>query len=110
MAKRRIINGGFQDAKGTPLAAGYMTFRLSTDVLVGTTQVSAELVIQINLDSGGNVDGTVLVWPNDQMSPATAIYNVIVYTAAGEITWKNQMTIPSGVGSYDLNSWVPTNT
>lgn len=109
MAKRQIIGGAFQDAAGNALALGNMTLRLNQDAFVSGTQISAGFVINIPLDSNGNISGTVSVWPNDQLTPAT-VYLVIVYNAAGEIAWSNQQVIPSGVGSFDIGTWIPSNT
>lgn len=109
MAQRQIINGAFQTALGAPLNGGSLKIRLNTDAQVGTTQLFANTIISVVLDSNGNVAGTVMLWPNDQMSPATAKYIVKALDANGQLIWgPNLVTVPSGVGSYDLSNWVPS--
>lgn len=109
MAQRRIINGAFQNALGAPLNGGSLKIRLNTDAQVGTTQLFASTVVTVPLDANGNVSGTVLLWPNDQMTPTTAAYVVKAFDAAGQLTWgPNLVIIPSGAGSYDLSNWVPS--
>lgn len=107
MAQRQIINGSFQDGLGNALASGYITLRLSTDALVATnTQLYASNIINISLDSNGNVSGTVDVWPNDQMTPSTAVYVAKVFNSKGQLCWgPHGVTVPSGAGSYDISNW-----
>jgi hypothetical protein len=106
-AKRQITGGNFQDALGHPLDAGYLTFRLNTDAHAGAIQVVAGSVVTVPLDSNGSVSGTVYIWPNDQLVPSDTVYIVTAYSAAGQQVWRSEQTIPSGVGSFDLNTWVP---
>lgn len=102
MAKRQIINGNFQSALGTPLAFGYLTFRLNIDgVTDDNDQIAAGRVVTVPLDIFGNIDGTVLLWPNDQLSPDT-VYLVKAYSAEGQLVWRSQIGIPSGVGPYNI--------
>ncbi len=104
MAVRQIVGGSWQDSLGNPLALGYLTFRLNTDGQSGV-QVSAGRLVTIPLDSTGNIAGTVLLWPNDQLTPAGTTYSIIAYTAAGQSIWQNQkFTLPSGVGAYDFSA------
>jgi hypothetical protein len=104
MAQRQIINGAWQDCLGNPLALGYLTFRLNTDGQSGV-QVSAGRLVTVPLDSSGNIAGTVLLWPNDQLAPAGSTYSVIAYTAKGQPAWRNpKFSLPSGVGSYDFSA------
>lgn len=108
MAKRTIIGGAFQDAAGNALAGGKITFRLNTDAQVGTVQVSSGIVTSLNLDSNGDVSGVVQLWPNDQMTPSTAVYIMTVMKASGQVARSSQQVIPSGIGSYNLNTMIPT--
>lgn len=102
MAKRQIINGNFQDALGTPLVFGYLTFRLNIDGVTGSNdQVAAGRIVTVDLDAFGNVDGTVLLWPNEQLTPDT-VYFVKAYTAEGQLVWRSEISIPSGGSPYNL--------
>ena len=107
MALRQIIGGGFQDLSGHSIGLGYMTFRLSSDAVVSGVQISSGILTRASLDAGGNISGTVMLWPNDQMIPSNTVYIVKVYTENGELCWQSQQTIPSGTGSFDIGSWVP---
>jgi hypothetical protein len=111
MAKRQIINGGFQDATGNPLNGGNLRLRLNTDAVVGPTgpQVCANVVTNLVLGATGSVNATgAYVWPNDQMSPAGTVYVAIATTAAGAQAWKSEFPVTSGTGAFDLNTVVPT--
>lgn len=104
MSQRRIINGGWQDAKGNPLAQGYLTFRLVTDGHSGV-QVAAGRLVTVPLDDFGDISGTVLLWTNDSLTPAGTTYSIIAYTASGQAVWTNpKFTLPAGVGSYNFST------
>jgi hypothetical protein len=108
MAARQIINGGFQAADGSALALGTLKFRLNTDAVTsGNEQIVAGRIVSVPLDSSGNVSGTVDIWPNDQLTPTDTVYIVTAISARGEISWRSEQVIPSGVGSFDLNTWIP---
>lgn len=104
MAQRQVVKGNFQDCLGNPLALGYLTWRLNTDAVTGTNvQVTAGRVLNVPLDSFGNVLGTVAIWPNDQLTPSSTVYIVKAYTAQGQLAWTNPtFSLPSGAGSYSL--------
>ena len=102
MAQRQIINGGFQLPNRSPLALGYLKMRLNTDATTGADQIVAGRIITVPLDSNGNVSGTVLIWPNDQLSPAT-VYVTQAYSAQGQLCWGEELSIPSGAGSFSLS-------
>jgi hypothetical protein len=107
MAQRQIIGGGFQDALGNKLASGYITLRLNTDAVTGTgAQLAAGRLVRVSLDINGDISGTVLLWPNDQMTPTDTVYIVRVYSVKGQLAWSSEQVIPSGVGSYDITAWV----
>lgn len=104
MAQRRIINGGWQDSLGNPLALGYLTFQLNTDGQTGV-QITAGRLVTVPLDSSGNISGTILLWTNDGMSPAGTTYSIIAYTAQGQPVWRNpKFTLPAGAGSYNFSA------
>ena len=107
-----VYGGNFQDALGNPLANGYLTFRLNTDAMVANSpnvQVTAGRVVNVTLGPDGNVYGAFPIWGNDAMTPSNTVYIVKAYSAAGELVWNNQMTI-TGTGTFDLGTWVPSNT
>src|SRR5271157_5787987 len=105
--KVQIINGGYQDALGNPLNAGYLRIRLSQDAVIGTQQLSAGVTIVVPLDNTGNVLDAVFLWPTDQMSP-TVFYIVAAYTSQGHLVWgPYQETLIHGV-SFDITGWLPT--
>ena len=106
MAKRQIYGGNFQDAAGNPLNGGMVTFRLTTDAQVVDSQIMAKIITKATLDSNGDVSGTVYLWPNDQLTPAT-VYRIQAKSASGELVWQSENCIPSGAGSFDLGSLVP---
>ncbi|PWT75538.1 MAG: hypothetical protein C5B59_08650 [Bacteroidetes bacterium] len=106
MAIRQITGGAFQDASGKALAGGSITFRLSTDAVASDSQVSAPVLTKATLDSNGNISGTVNIWPNPQLTPAT-VYKISVYNAQGLLAWYSENSIPSGVGSFDIGTLTP---
>lgn len=111
MAKRQIINGGFQDSLGNPASGGNLRMRLNTDAVAGTTgpQVCAGVINNFTLGTTGSVNATAaFVWPNDQLTPSDTVYVAIVTTADGVQAWKNEITVPSGATAYDLNSVIPS--
>jgi hypothetical protein len=110
MAIRQIIGGKFQDCSGSPLAAGYITFRLNTDASTAVSsgiQISAGILTKATLDSNGSISGTIYLWPNDQLFPTNTVYIIRAYTNSGELGWKSENVIPSGVGLFDLGQLVP---
>lgn len=110
MAKRQIINGGFQDALGNPLNGGTLKMRLTTDAKAGVTgpQVCAGIIFSFTLGATGSVAATgAVIWPNDQLTPTTTAYVATASTASGIQGWKNQIVVPSGTGPFDLNTLVP---
>jgi hypothetical protein len=102
---QRQITGNWQLPNGAPLVLGYLRIRLNIDAAVlgvGGDQVTAGTIVKVNLDSGGSIAGTVLIWPNDQLTPAT-VYIVQAFSASGQKCWQSEVTIPSGAGSFSLN-------
>ena len=81
----------FQDPSGAPLANGTVTFRLSTDVMAGSVQLSASRLVKASLDSGGNL--AINLWPNNQMTPTGTVYIVKAYTALGQLVWEGELTV-----------------
>lgn len=107
--KVQITGGGFQDAEGNPLAGGSLVFQLSQDSSVNNgTEIAAGIKISVLLDSGGNVSGTVNIWPNDVISPANTFYNVTAYTANGQLVWgPNSQQVLSSPSPFNIGAWVP---
>lgn len=104
MAKRQIINGAWQDPTGNPLALGYLTFRLNVDAQNGV-QIARGRLVTVPLDVNGNIAGTVLLWPNDQLTPAGTTYDVRAYATTGQFAWRNPtFSLPSGAGSFDFSA------
>lgn len=103
--QRRIINGGWQDALGNPLALGYLTFRLNTDAVTGTnSQIVAGRVTRVSLDADGNIAGTVLLWPNDQLTPSGTTYHIKAFDSRGQFVWESlAFILPSGGSSYSFS-------
>jgi hypothetical protein len=103
VAQRQIINGGFQLPNGSPLALGYLKMRLNVDATTGVDQIVAGRVVTVPLDSNGNISGAVLVWPNDQLIPINTVYVTQAFSASGQLCWHEELSIPSGAGSYSLS-------
>ena len=109
IAPRQIVNGGFQDPFGNPLAGGTMTMRLNTDATANSPtgpQVCAGKIISVPLGATGSVVGAVEVWPNADLLPNNTVYKVVVFSASGQRAWASEQVIPVGGGAFDLNSWV----
>jgi hypothetical protein len=105
MAQRQIT-GTWQLANGAPLALGYLKIRLNTDAAVlgiGGDQVTAGTIVTVALDVNGSIAGTVLLWPNDQLTPINTVYIIQAYSASGQKCWYSEVSIPSGAGSFSLN-------
>lgn len=111
----KLINGHFQDAEGTVLANGYLTFELNQDESISGSSICAGVEIKILLDASGNVQGSSTssasnaqtVWGTDVMSPVNAFYKVTGYTAVGQPVWgPNNQQITTGA-TFDLDTWVP---
>lgn len=108
-ALRQIVNGGFQDASGNPLALGSLTFRLQKDAsnTCSSAQTVAGRVVTVPLDANGNVAGVVSLAPTDVMTPADSFagsYTVIAYTASGQPVWQNpKFLLPAGSTPFSLS-------
>jgi hypothetical protein len=84
----------YQDPAGNPLADGKVHIMLSVDLSVvedSGPQISAQRVVIVALDSLGSC--TVLLWPNNLLSPAGSVYFVTAYSADGQPAWSGQMTV-----------------
>jgi hypothetical protein len=109
MASKVQLTGGlFQDSEGNVLAGGYLTFKLSQDCVVNTSQVCAGIKVTVTLDGYGSIVGGQYIWGNDQMSPVNSYYIVTGYNSNGQIAWgpNNQQVTGSG-GTFDVGTWVP---
>ena len=104
LTPRQVIGGAFQDAAGNPLAGGYLFWKLNTDAVTsGNQQVVAGRTAVVPLDANGDVSGAVTIWPNSQLTPTNTVYFVTAYSAAGQVAWKRQVTIPpNAVFPFDL--------
>jgi hypothetical protein len=100
MAIRLIVNGGFQDLSGAPLALGTLTFRLVQDIVNSNVQIGAGIVTSVLLDSNGNVNFLSL-WP--------ATYIVKAYSAGGQLVWQSTVVVPEGTDPFSLTPGVTTN-
>jgi len=113
MPKNTIIGGAFSDFQGGPLANGYLVMELSHDAQQTDTpgEIVAGLKIRVPLDNNGNVAGTVLVWPTDQLLPSGNFYIVNAYRSDGTKAWAypQNLTVPSSPSPYNIGNWVPTN-
>jgi hypothetical protein len=87
--KNQIIGGAFQDFEGNVLANGYLTMQLSHDEQesVDPGNIVGAFALRVPLDANGNIAGTVSVWPNDQLNPASSYYVVNAYRADGAQAW-----------------------
>lgn len=102
MSQRQITGGGFQTPSGEPLAFGYLLMRLNTDATTGVDQICAGRIVNIPLDAFGNILGTILIWPNDILSPANTVYVTQAFSAAGLKVWESELSIPSGATPFSL--------
>ena len=85
----------YQTANGSPVANGHLVINLSSDGVAGTDQVSSRAVT-IPLDVNGNIIGSPLFWPNDQITPAGTQYVVQVFSADGQRVALFYTSIASG--------------
>jgi hypothetical protein len=105
MAQRQIT-GTWQLANGAPLALGYLKIRLNVDAStlgLGGDQITAGTIITVQLDANGSIVGTVLLWPNDTLTPINTVYIIQAYSASGQKCWYSEVAIPSGAGAFSLN-------
>lgn len=107
MAVRQVIGGNFQDALGGSLDGGSVTFTLTTDAVASGVQVVAARMVTALLDEDGNIDGTVSIWPNDQLEPSDTVYRIKAYNFSGLQVWESENVIPSGSDSFDIGTLVP---
>jgi hypothetical protein len=111
--QNQIIGGGFSDFEGSVLANGYLTMQLSHDASqsLGPGQVVAGSSLRVPLDANGNIAGTVLVWPNDQLNPPTTFYTVNAYRRDGSLAWAAPQfqTVLSTPSPFNVGVWVPNN-
>ena len=93
MARQPLVVNTFQYPDGTPVANGYLIFRLSVDGSVNDTQIQRTFT-KILLNSSGVVTGSPMFWPNSAILPAGSYYVMTVYSAVGQIVaGPNKVTI-----------------
>ena len=81
--------GQFVDIGGQPLANGYLEISLSASEAWVNGQIQlGRTTERIFLDSNGSIAGTVLLYPNDAISPPNSYYTVQVFTRTGVKSWK----------------------
>lgn len=97
MSTRLIVNGGFQDLSGVPLALGKLTFRLVQDIVNSNVQIGAGVVTSASLDGSGNAN-FVSLWP--------ATYIIKAYSAVGQLVWQSSVVIPEGTDPFSLTPGV----
>lgn len=115
----QITGGAFQDLEGSVLANGYLTMQLSHDEQFSFSsggddpdgQVVGGSTRRIPLDANGNINGTVYVWPNDQLNPANSYYIVNAYRRDGVQAWLSPQyqTVTSSPSPFNVGAWVPNN-
>jgi hypothetical protein len=106
-AKVELVGGQFQDLQGNQLALGYIKMKLSSDEEVNDSLICSGIEITINLDSTGNCVVGQSVWGNDVMSPVNSFYRVTVYSAQGQIVWGPNNQQVTGIGPFDVGTWIP---
>ena len=113
MAVRQVTGGEWQDAEGNVLALGTVVCEVSGDAQLSSSagELCAGIKVILQLDSTGSVSvaSNQSLWPTDQMNPSNITYTVWVYAANGELSWGPNygLTVPSGAGTFDLDTWVP---
>ena len=111
MAKNTITGGGFIDPEGNPLSNGYLTLELSVDCQTpDPAQLFAGIKLKVSLDASGNVAGTVLIWPNDLLTPTGSYYIVNAHRADGVKVWAkpHNLQILSSPSPFNIGAWVPS--
>lgn len=96
---QQVVIFNFQNADGTPLAGGRVTFRLQFDISSGV-QVAAGRLVSATLDANGT--GTALLWATDTSTPSGSIYFVTAYTSRGQISWQGELTVAADSANYLL--------
>ena len=84
MPRNQIIGGNYKNPDGTPVSNGSLLLELTQDANINAIcQLGGKSVVTIPLDNSGNVSGTVLIWPNDLMTPSGVKYIYRVYNSSG---------------------------
>lgn len=118
MAVNQITGGAFQDSEGNPLDAGTLVLTLNRDAYTDSTLtvlICAGQTLEIPLDANGNIDGTVKVWPNDQLLDVWNLttdtyYTAKAVTADGQLAWgPNVIYILSTPSPFVITGIAPMN-
>jgi len=89
----------FTDLDGSPLSDGYLIIRVTEDTQTPDGgQLCAGAVVQVDLDSGGNVEGSPTFWGNNAMLPNTTAYLLNSYNADGQKVLTNLYIVVQGTG------------
>jgi hypothetical protein len=120
MAQVQIINGGWQDAEGNPLAGGTIEFQLSANAF-GTNTLGSAMgylicagqKVTFALDDNGNVVADAYVWSNDSLLSAVTgnpdtFYFVTAFADTGQRVWGPNAVYILG-SPCNLSLLVPSN-
>ena len=84
MTRVALTVTNFQNIDGSPVASGYLLFKLNVDASVDDTQVSSQ-IIRIPLDTNGDIVGSPVFWDNSSLAPSGTYYVRSVYSAKGQL-------------------------
>lgn len=103
----RTVTHTFTNADGTP-ASGSVTFSLTKRMTNGsTTYVPA--TITANPDSGGNISVSLIANNDSGTFPADSQW-MVTFRILGSDLEEFPITVPSGSGTIDLGTLLPTST
>lgn len=104
MPSKIAITGTWQNVDGNPLANGYLLMHITDDAQIPTVgQISSLIKFKVTLDANGSILGTVNIWPNNVLNPATTQYVVQAYSAAGQFVWQKTLPIPNTSNPFNFN-------
>ena len=113
-ASAQLINGGFQDAMGKPLANGWLRLKINTDAQIlnptPVGQICGGLSIGYALDGSGNIYGSVFVLRTDYLYTGGGIapaYTAYVYAEDGQLVWGPSIQTVAGASVFNINFWSP---
>ena len=96
MARQLFPVTNYQLSNAEPVANGYLLISLSMDGNASGNSICAGASAKIPLDQNGNIEGSPLFFPNDQILPSGTSYLVEVFTAQGELVSSFTTTITTG--------------
>ena len=108
MATKTLSGGAFQDASGTAIANGSISFQLSAPAVVSATgQVVQNQTVTYSLDSTGNIAANSKLWGNDSLTPNGTFYIVSVATSNGAPVRGPENWVISGTSPVNLTNITP---